>query len=148
MRGANNSIGKTDEERLNTADPNGTLHFALLAYKYKHLTLRLFIMKTLHNKQHSKSMLESTIISQETQDNGLENRNTQSPNLRSKSGKQAGVEKAESLMRLTASFLGVLARQENAILEAEQESISTIQKAQWNLARKKEETMEVLRTLW
>lgn len=136
MRGVN--ISKTDEER--------PLHPALLVYKCKHL--KLSMMKTLDIKQPSKSMVDGTILSQETRDNRLETLDRQSPSSSSESGRQAGFERAESLMRLTASFLGALARQENSILEAEQQSIGTMEGAQKDLARKKEETMEALKTLW
>lgn len=58
------------------------------------------------------------------------------------------VERAEALIRLTDSFLGTLARQENSILEMDQQSPGMKREAQQKLDRQKEETIEALATFW
>lgn len=108
-------------------------------------------MATLDIKQPSKSVVDETLLSQEnqeSQENQSKTRDNQSLHPRSENGRLEEIERAEASIRLTASFLGSLARQENSILEAEQQSIGTMQGAQKDLARKKEETMEALKTLW
>lgn len=58
------------------------------------------------------------------------------------------IERAEALIRLTDSFLGTLARQENSVLEVEHQSVGTKGDARQNLDRQKKETIEALKTFW